>query len=260
MPRHLIFTVGFEDLYFKLADMMCRTIRDAGNFKDDLVIFTTQDVTSKWAECINVTKHPDGHLLKTNRGGYFHANLLPRVDHTLKAYDLPYDYFMIKTLPGSFIDRDKYDVIYYFDSDMLIVSPLDGIFVTRSRQGVEHIVSGFHGHTAAREMHSATRLLTPEQMQTAINVNAIGGGVVGVPRAHYGFYEKFRENYLTLLKEANHDMPALSLTLIQGGYPHINLPRTKYWLHFWGKAGRKRQMIATYEKKYGPYQDSPSHA
>jgi hypothetical protein len=246
MPKHLIFTVGFEDLYFKLANMMCRTIRDAGQYQGDLIIFTTQPRTSPYASCINVTEHPDGDLLKTGRGGYFHQEILPHVDPKLKPYRLPYDYFMIKTLPGNFIDRSKYDVIYYFDSDMLIVSSLWRIFRT-----AEHIVSGFHGHTAAREMHSATRLLTPEELVLAKSSRAIGGGVVGVPKACFGFYEEFRKNYLMLLKETKHDMPALSLTLIKGKYRHVNLPAKRYWLHFWGSGGRKLNMLKKYDEIYG---------
>lgn len=252
MPNRLIFTVGFEDLYFKLANMMARTIRDAGKYTGDLVIFTTQDRSSPWATCINVAKHKDGDLLKTNKEAYFHNHLLPQVDPTLKRYDLPYDYFMIKSLPGSFIDRSKYDMIYYFDSDMLIIGNLDDIF-KYDQAGVDHIVSGFHGHTAAMEMHHLTNQVSPEQLERAKKVHACNGGVFGVPKSLYHFFDLYGKLYLENITTTRHDMPALSLAMIQGNYPHFNLKRFGYWLHFWGHAGRKKKMIATYEKKYGPY-------
>jgi hypothetical protein len=250
MPKHLIFTVGFENLYFMLADMMCHTIRDTGKYQGDLIIFTTQNVTSPWAETINVAEHPDAELLRTGRREYFHSKLLPRVDSSLKPYGLPYDYFMIKALPGTFVKRDQYDVIYYFDSDMLITGPLEEIFATCTG-GTEHIMSGFHGHSAARQMRHARKLLTPEQLEYARKVSAVGGGVVGVPRAHYRFYDHFGRNYLKLLRETRHDMPALSLTMIEGAYPHANLPRRKFWRHFWGSERKKKRMIASYQKMYG---------
>jgi hypothetical protein len=229
--------------------MLAHTARDKGEYKGDIVIFTTSPFYSDYANIVNISEHPDKQLLKTEKkGGYFHQHLLPELNPQLKEHKEIYDYFLIKALPGEFIKKEKYDFILYLDSDMLVTNNINDIF-TRTTLTSDH-----HNHTVLDEFRRVPLLLNKEETEKARLLNAAGGGAIGVPINMYSFYSEFKTNYLRFLNSTQHDMPALAYTVLtHPEYKHVNLPRHKYWDHFWGGMANKVRMCERYKKWYGKH-------
>jgi len=221
--------------------MAAHSIRVSG-YTDDIIIFTIDDRSSPYAECLNIDAHPDSELIRVSGFKSFHRKLC--VSFGYDAYKRPYDYFMIKTLPGSFVSKARYDFILYLDSDMLVHAPLDTIFKSKS------IVTGYNSRTALKDVKILEKYFSPEERALAQKLNGIGGGVVGVPSHCYSFYEDYRDCYLRFIEEIPHDQPALSFTRVRfaGKYEFETLRRTGYWVHYWGY--RKQKMIEDYQAKF----------
>lgn len=222
--------------------MAAHTIRLSG-YTQDIVIFTIDDRKSNYAICLNLATHSESNLIITpKQGAFFHAKLCEPFGHS--KYKKQYDYFMIKTLPGSIIKKEDYDFILYMDSDMLVHSPLDNIFAYKT------IVSDYNSKNAFRDIKGLTKHLLPEEVIVAKNLTGIGGGAFGVPSSHYRFYDDYRKIYLQYINEIPHDQPALTMTMIRyyGDYKVEKLPNRAYWIHYWGY--RKEQMVTEYNKTY----------
>lgn len=239
--RTLTFLCGYGDFYFKLANMTAHTIRLTGH-KQDIVIFTTSDKKTPYARCINLATHPESNLIITPKKRYFHHKIPKQFGH--KAYDEPYDYFIIKTLPGTIINRKDYDFILFLDSDMLIHSPMDPVFKHKT------VVSGYNGRSAYKDVKSLRKYLTPKEIELAKRIPGIGGGLFGVPSNQYSFFDDFREVYLKYIHEIPHDQPALSFTQIRhyDKYTPAQLPNKMFWAHYWGN--RKQAMLDDYQREY----------
>jgi len=237
--RTLIFTCGYEDCYFQFANWFAHTVRHYG-YEGDLIIFSTQDRESPHAEVINVATHPDAQLLRTPQGRYYNSRI-PR-QFGYEYYKKPWDFFMIKTLPGTFIDRDQYDFILYCDSDILARKSFNPIFHHQT------VVVGYNAWPVYRNLKRLVGLLQPEEVEAAKRLPGSGGGVVGVPRSMYDFYETYRQTYLETLRQTPHDQPALSLTLFRhrDRFKPVQLERS-YLDHYWGQAGRKMRMHKAYQ-------------
>lgn len=240
--KTLVMLCGYDDFYFKLANMTAHTIRLSG-YVQDIVIFTIDERKSEYATCLNLASHPDSDLIITpKKGGFFHRKLCTAFGH--EAYNKKYDFFMIKTLPGSFIKKEDYDFILYMDSDMLVHSPLDKIFTYNS------VVSDYNARIAYKDLKDIAKHLSPHEVEIAKKITGIGGGAFGVPSSHYRFFDDYRKIYLQYLNEIPHDQPALTMTMVRhyGDYQVDKLPNRAYWIHYWG--GKKQQMIDDYNKKY----------
>ena len=186
--RTLIFLCGFDPFYFRLANMAAHTVRLAG-YKGDMVIFTIDERSSPYARCINLAAHPQTALVRTQKTGRcFHATLCREFGYA--PYRSEIDLFLIKTLPGTIVDRQAYDFILYLDSDMLVHAPLESIFEHRT------VVADFNGRKALRDVKRLAKFFTAEERALAASRNGVGGGAVGVPSDCYGFYELYRATYL----------------------------------------------------------------
>jgi hypothetical protein len=246
MPFHrLLFTCGFEPFYFQLANMFSHSCRDVG-YQDDLIIFSTQDEKSDYAQVVNVTKHPDNHLLKTGKECFFHRDI--PVSFGYNKYEEPYDFFMIKTLPGNFVDKSKYDFILYFDPDCLIKENIDPLF------NYNTIVTSYTSLSVFQGLKHCRKMITPEELEIAKTIKSAAGGSIGVPASMYDFYDEYRKNYIEFLR-FRHDQPALVYTLFKHrdkykptNYTHEMLK--SIWAHYWGHAGKKRKMIYEYQKRF----------
>jgi hypothetical protein len=242
--KRLIFLCGYDEFYFGLATMTARTIRESG-YDDDLIIFTIQDKTSPYGICLNLASHPESHLVQPKGWKYFHRSLCTAFGHD--SYSSPHDYFMIKTLPGSIVDRNQYDFILYMDSDILVHAgqSLDEIFRYREP------VSDFNSRAALRDVKGLRKHLSPEEAEAARKMRGIGGGSFGIPRTHFAFFDVYRENYLRYLSEIPHDQPVLSFVKIRHRkeYPFAQWENRKFFRHYWGK--QKREMMGDFIKRYG---------
>lgn len=240
--KTLIFLCGYDDFYFKLANMTAHTIRLSG-YKQDIVIFTVDDRKSDYARCINLATHKESNLIITQKqGGFFHRKLCKEFGH--KPYDKQYDFFVIKTLPGSIIKKENYDFILYMDSDMLVHSSLDKIFTYKT------VVSDFNSKNAYKDLKGLSKHLTSQEESVARSLSGIGGGGFGIPSSHYRWFDDYRKIYLQYINEIPHDQPALTMTMIRhyNDYKVEKLPNRAYWIHYWGY--RKAQMIKDYDAKY----------
>ena len=155
------------------------------------------------------------------------------------------DLFLIKTLPGTIVDRQAYDFILYLDSDMLVHAPLESIFAHRT------VVADFNGRKALRDVKRLAKHFTAEERVARGESQWRGrrGASASRPIATR-FYERYRETYLKHLHEIPHDQPALSFAAIRyhAEFPVATLPNRAYWRHYWGY--RKRELLADYEAKY----------
>lgn len=233
---------GYDDFYYKLANMTAHTIRLSG-YTQDIVIFTIDERKSNYAKCINLAAHPESNLIITHKqGGFFHRKLCEDFGH--KPYNKPYDFFVIKTLPGSIIKKEDYDFILYMDSDMLVHSPLDKIFSYKT------VVSDYNGQNAYDGLKGLSKYLSPDEKNIANNLLGIGGGAFGVPSSHYRFYDDYRTIYLQYINEILHDQPAMTMTMIRhyNDYKVDKLPNRAFWIHYWGR--RKDRMLKDYALKY----------
>ena len=240
--RTLIFLCGYDDFYFKLANMTAHTIRLSG-YVQDIVIFTIDDRKSDYARCINLATNPESNLIVTpKQGGFFHRKLCKQFGY--KPYNKPYDFFIIKTLPGSIIKKEDYDFILYMDSDMLVHSSLNDIFAHKT------VVSDYNGRSAHKDLQNLSKHLSPEEESVAVNLFGIGGGAFGVPSSHYRFFDDYRKIYLQYINEIPHDQPALTMTMVRhhNDYSVDKLPNRAFWIHYWGN--KKEQMIKDYAAKY----------
>ncbi|MBN8627380.1 MAG: hypothetical protein J0M17_18030 [Planctomycetes bacterium] len=224
--------------------MTARTVRDSG-YQDTIVIFTITDKESPYATCINLSTHPDASLIQLPRSKFFHRTLCTPFGYP--AYSSTLDYFIIKTLPGRFIDKSDYDFILYLDSDILVHpgQSLDEIFDSCTP------IADFNSRPALQDIKQLRRHLTQAEALFAATIPGIGGGAFGIPRGHYGFFELYRECYLAYLAEIPHDQPVLSFVKIRyhRRHPFAQWPNRKYFRHYWGN--RKQQMIKDYERRYG---------
>ena len=239
--KTLIFLCGYDDFYFRLAEMTAHTIRLSG-YMQDIVIFTIDERSSKYTKCINIDAHPDAAMIRVDGFKSFHKKVCTAFGH--KEYSQPYDYFMIKTLPGTFINKNDYDFILYMDSDMLVHSSLDPIFQKKT------VVSDHNSRKAIKDVKGLAKYFTPTEKQTASKLCGIGGGSFGVPKTHYRFYDDYRKYYLQYVNEIPHDQPVLSFTMVKHAddYTVEKLPNRAHWIHYWGY--RKQQMITDYNAKY----------
>jgi|GEM_PF-5835589 len=247
--KTLVFLCGYDDFYFRLANMTAHTIRLSG-YEQDIVIFTIDERESKHATCVNLAAHPDSSLIETpKKGRFFHHRLCKEFGYS--PYEQKYDFFIIKTLPGTIIAKDDYDFILYMDSDMLVHSPLDRIFAYKT------VVSDYNSRSAYKDLKGLCKHLTPEEVAAASEMRGIGGGAFGVPASHFRFFDDYRANYLKFINEVPHDQATLTLTKIRmrNEYSVEQLPNRAYWIHYWGH--RKAQMIADYEAKYGRVSQEP---
>jgi hypothetical protein len=242
--KRLIFVCGYDDFYFGLANLTAHTIRESG-YEDDLVIFTIEEKTSPYATCLNLAAHPEAHLIRLQQGAFFHKNLC--TGFGFAEYAHPFDYFIIKTLPGTIVDRSRYDFILYMDSDILVHpgQSLDEIFQ------YEVPVSDYNDRDALRDVKGLRKHLTRAERDLARRLRGFGGGAFGVPRRHYGFFERYREYYLRYLPEIPHDQPVLSFVKVRHHeeFPFQQWPNRKFFRHYWG--GKKQMMIQAYTSRFG---------
>ena len=227
--------------------MTARTIRDSG-YSGDLVIFTIDDRVSEFGRCINLASHPESHLIRTPKvGSFFHSGLCARFGY--KSYCSPFDFFIIKTLPGNIIDKGDYDFILYMDSDMLVHSSLDEIF------GYDTLVGDFNGRCAFRDVKGLSKYFSPEEVVLAKSRCGLGGGAFGVPSRLFDFFDRYREVYLRYINEVPHDQPCLSFTMIRylGRFGYTRLENRRFWRHYWGSSGSKKLMIKDFNEKYKLY-------
>lgn len=242
--KRLIFLCGYDEFYYGLANMTARTIRDAG-YRDDVIIFTIDDRTSPYAECVNLATHPQSNLIRLSRGAFFHKRLCTEFGY--RPYENPCDYFIIKTLPGTIVNRERYDFILYMDSDILVHPrhSLDEIFLS------DRPISDFNSRAALRDVKGLKTQLSPKELELAGRLRGIGGGAFGIPRRHFGFFDLYRDYYLRFLEEIPHDQPVLSFVKVRHHHEHPfeQWPNRKYFRHYWGK--QKQQMIDDYARRYG---------
>lgn len=243
--NRLVFLCGYDEFYFGLANMTARTVRDGG-YDGDLVIFTIADKSSPYAACVNLATHAESHLIRLNGGAFFHKFLCTKFGY--ERYASEYDYFIIKTLPGSIVDKNRYDFILYMDSDILVHPRpgLDDIFCSPVP------ISDYNSRLAVRDVKGLRRYFTSDEAEAAARLRGIGGGAFGIPRAHYAFFDRYREYYLRFLAEVPHDQPVLSFVKVRHYdiFPFQQWPNRKYFRHYWGP--RKREMIDDYRRRYGP--------
>lgn len=242
--NRLIFLCGYDEFYYGLANMTARTIRESG-YDDDLIIFTIEDKRSPYGTCVNLATHPESHLIRIDRGAFFHKRLCTQFGYS--PYADPFDYFIIKTLPGTIVEKQRYDFILYMDSDILVHprQSLDEIFLN------QRPISDFNSRSALRDVKGLQTYLSPEEAIRAQALRGIGGGAFGIPRAHFGFFDLYREYYLRYLEEIPHDQPVLSFVKVRhfAEHPFEQWPNRKYFRHYWG--GRKQEMIDDYVNRYG---------
>jgi len=242
--NRLIFLCGYDDFYYGLASMTARTIRDSG-YDDELIIFTIEDKHSPYGTCVNLATHPQTELIRLKKGAFFHKRLCTKFGYPQYAH--PCDYFIIKTLPGMIVDRNRYDFILYMDSDILVHprQSLDDIFQSPGP------ISDFNSRPAIRDVKGLRAYFTEAEARAATELRGIGGGAFGIPRAHFGFFDLYREYYLRYLEEIPHDQPVLSFVKVRyyARHPFEQWPNRKYFRHYWGD--RKKEMLEDYAKRYG---------
>lgn len=251
--KTLIFLPGFGDLFFNLSEMLSHTIRDIG-YMGDIIIFSTHDFESKFADVINVDKHKDANLLITGKKYMFHRKIPNQVEENYNIYKEKYDYFMIKTLPGDFIDKEYYDKIMYLDSDILVNKSLNEIFE------IDNIAIEYHGWNTLKCFNKSNRWYDAKESSSFLNKKLIdrgkiligdGGPGFCIPRKYYDFFDDYRRNYLKFLHLTKHDAPSLAYTYMENErYNPTVLKRRKYWMHYWGGCSGKIQMINDYKNRF----------
>lgn len=242
--NRLIFLCGYDEFYYGLANMTARTIRDSG-YDGDLVIFTISDKSSRYGTCVNLATHSQSALVKPGAWGAFHNRLCTAFG--FPKYSQPFDYFIIKTLPGTIVERDRYDFILYMDSDILVHTDksLDGIFAHRVP------ISDFNSRAALKDVKVLEKYFTNEERVIARELRGIGGGAFGIPRAHYSFFDLYRQYYQEYVSEVPHDQPVLSFVKVRHHieHPFDQWSNRYYFRHYWGN--KKKEMIDDYTRRYG---------
>lgn len=238
--KTLIYTVGYGDLYYRLACMMAHTARIHG-YTDDILIFATQDKPSPYATVLNVETHPKGDLLKTGRDITFHNYVPASLGYEVNK--APYDYFLPKMILPEFVDLASYDRVMYLDSDILIPRPLDPVIW--SHPG---IVGGYTEHSSFKAMRKLRRMLSTEERIKAITHPTVGSACICIPREHYGFFKEYEDVYRKTISYVPHDAAAFVYTLYTKWdlYNPLMLPRSQFH-HFWGSGGKKARMVQIYK-------------
>lgn len=158
--RQLVFLCGYDDFYFGLATMTARTIRDGG-YRGDIVIFTVDNKRTHYGDCINVAAHKDVDSLRIEGTSYFHRSLCTAFGY--EQYSQPFDYFVIKSLPGAFVDVWKYDFVLYMDSDMLVHPNTD----VSNISGSSVPLSDYNSRDALRDVKTLHKYFTPTEREVA---------------------------------------------------------------------------------------------
>jgi len=245
--KTLLYTCGYGDVYSVLAEMLMESLWYTG-YHGDKLIFTDRDLKPDWSEVINVNNHTDRALLCTDKKMTFHQ----RVGKVPRGFDL--DYFTCKYLPGTFVDKEKYDFILYVDSDILF-NPvdIDEIFLNKN------IVTEYHGWKIFTNLKALQGVLSEDEIPQCKSIQSFSGAAIGVPKRHYDFYDKYRDIYLQTISMTPHDQPALNLCLFRNLniYNPSRLENRKYWRHYWGK--NKEPMFEEYRKRNYAVKPTSAH-
>lgn len=234
--KTLIYTVGYGDTFFRLAMMCMRTLRDVG-YKGDAVLFSDREFQSDYCRVINVDTLPDKQALISGKPMHFHRRIG-------KNGGCPYDFFTIKYLPVSVINKSEYDFILYVDSDILFTADPTPIMQS------DTVVAEYHGHSIFKNLKGIAKYVCPKDVDFAKTSKSWGGAAVGCPKSMYEFYGYYKKYYTGHLNEIPHDQPALNLCLLNNreAFKPKSLPNRKYWRHYWGN--RKDEMEAEYNRRF----------
>ncbi len=238
MNTKLIYTVGYGEKYLNCGLMAMHTLRDVG-YKGDAVLFSDRDCQSDYCKVINVETLKDGNLLKTGKEMSFHR----RIGGLDNGFE--YDFFSIKYLPVSVIDKSQYDFILYVDSDILFTANPSEILDEKT------IITDAQGFSVWRTTKELRKYIDKKHDSVIRERGSWGGAAIGVPKEMYGFYDKYKDCYLEHLNEIPHDQPALNLCLFnnKNEYKPRALENKKYWIHYWGV--QKKEMLEAYNKRFG---------
>ena len=236
MSTRLLYTVGYGNVFFECGLMAMHTLRDVG-YDGDAVLFSDRDYESEYCRVINVNTLEDRDNLKTDKIMSFHRKI-----GGLEDYE--YDFFSIKYLPVSVIDKSQYDFILYVDSDILFKADPTEIFDEKC------VITDAQGFSVWRTTKELRKYIDIKYDAIIRERGSWGGAAIGVPKEMYSFYDKYRDCYLKHLHEIPHDQPALNLCLFNNKdeYKPKALENKKYWLHYWG--AQKKEMAEDYKKRF----------